>query len=181
MPRIHILGASGSGTTTLGGAVAAALGVPHRDSDAFFWRPTDPPFRSPRPPAERLALLLAALPLPGGWVLSGSAIGWAKPLEPLYDLIVYLRLDPTLRMERLRRRERARYGGRVETGGDMAESSAAFLRWAAAYDTAGPEQRSRAAHERWLASQSAPVLRLDSAAPVPQLAAAVLSAVRPAA
>ncbi len=113
-------------------------------------------------------------------MLSGSAIGWAKPLEPLYDLIVYLRLDPALRMERLRRREQARYGERIAPGGDLAASSAEFLRWAAAYDTAGPEQRSRTAHERWLASQAAPVLRLDSSEPVARLVAAVLPAIRPA-
>ncbi len=180
MPRIHILGASGSGTTTLGGAVAAALRVAHRDTDTFFWLSTDPPFRTPRPLAERLALLSEQLPPPRSWVLSGSAIGWAKPLEPLYDLIVYLRLDPALRMERLRRREQARYGERIAPGGDMAASSAEFLRWAAAYDTAGPEQRSRTAHERWLASQAAPVLRLDSSEPVARLVAAVLPAIRPA-
>lgn len=101
-------------------------------------------------------------------------------MEHLYDLIVHLRLDPALRMERLRKREQARYGGRVAPGGGMAASSAEFLRWAAAYDTSGPEQRSRAAHEGWLASRAAPVLRLDSSKPVARLVAAVLPAVRAA-
>lgn len=179
MPRIHILGASGSGTTTLAGAVAAALDLPHADADTFFWLPTDPPFRTPRPLADRVTLLLERLPPAGGWVFSGSAVGWAKPLEPLYDLIVYLQLDPGLRMERLRTRELARHGERVKPGGDMAASSAEFLRWAAAYDTAGPEQRSRVKHEGWLAAQTAPVLRLDSSAPVARLAAAVLSTAQP--
>lgn len=177
MPRMHILGASGSGTTTLGAAVATALGMPHHDTDAFYWLPTDPPFRTPRPLAERFALFAEKPPPTGSWVLSGSAISWAEPLEPLFGLIVYLRLDPAIRMERLRKREQARYGGRVAPGGDVAASSADFLRWAAAYDTAGPEQRSRAAHDRWLASQAAPVLRLDSSGPVADLVAAVLSAI----
>lgn len=176
MPRIHILGASGSGTTTLGAATAAFLGAPHHDTDTFYWLPTDPPFTTPRPVAERVPLLVAQLPPAGSWVLSGSAFRWAKALEPLYELIVYLRLDPALRMERLRKREQARYGARIAPGGDMVASSAAFLRWAAAYDTAGREQRSRVAHEEWLASQTTPVLRLDSSKPVPHLAAAVLSA-----
>jgi SAM-dependent methyltransferase len=72
-------------------------------------------------------------------------------------------------MERLRRRERARYGHRVEQGGDMAETSSAFLDWAASYDTAGPEQRSRVAHEAWLAARTVPVLRLDSSEPLEML------------
>ena len=109
-------------------------------------------------------------------MFSGSAISWAKPLEPGYELIVYLRIDPALRMDRLRARERARYGHRIEAGGDMAGTSSAFLRWAAAYDTAGPEQRSRVAHQQWLAGQAAPVLRLDSSASVEVLTAAVLAA-----
>lgn len=180
MLRIHILGASGSGTTTLGAAVAAALGIAHRDTDSTFWMPTDPPFQTVRPIAERLALLHAQLPPLGRWILSGSAIGWATPIEHRYDLIVYLRLDPVLRMERLRAREHARHGPRIAPGGDMAAASAAFLRWAAAYDAAGPEQRSRAAHEQWLATQTAPVLRLDSSVPVARLVAAVAKAIAPA-
>ncbi len=176
MPRLHILGASGSGTTTLGAAVGGRLSLTHLDTDAFYWLPTDPPFTTARPRLERLALLQASLPPAGHWVLSGSAIGWAQPLEPLYALIVYLRLDPAIRMDRLRRREAVRYGRRIDPGGDMAATSAAFLTWAAAYDTAGLEQRSHASHEAWLAAQSAPVLRLDSSEPVDVLAKAVLEA-----
>jgi len=78
-------------------------------------------------------------------------------------------------MERLRQRERARYGRRIEPRGDMADTNTKFLVWAAAYDTAGLEQRSRAAHEAWLAAQTAAVLRLDSSEPVEELARAVLS------
>ena len=121
-------------------------------------------------------LLLRDLPSQGGWVHSGSAIGWAKPLEPLYDLIVYLHLDPALRLARLKRREHARYGSRIAPDGDMTHTHAAFMKWAASYDTAGVEQRSRAAHEAWLARQTAPVLRLDAAQPIGDLASTVVSA-----
>ena len=75
-------------------------------------------------------------------------------------------------------REHARYGRRIEPGGNMVEASAAFLAWAAAYDTAGPEQRSRAAHESWLDVRTVPVLRLNSSKPLETLRAAVLSVVR---
>jgi adenylate kinase family enzyme len=174
MPRIHVLGASGSGSTTLGGALAAHLGVPQVDADRVFWLPTDPPFTHRRPRRERLAVLARDLPADGDWVFSGSAIGWATPLEPVYDLIVFLRLDPTERMARLRAREAARYGARIFPGGDMAQASAAFFAWAAAYDTSGPAQRSLAAHEAWLTHQTAEVLRLDSAMRVEGLVASVL-------
>jgi len=178
MPRIHILGASGSGTSTLGEALAERLGVAHADSDSFFWLPTDPPYRQPRPPAERLALAVRQLPPDGRWVFSGAATKWATPLEPHYDLIVFLRLDPVVRVDRLWRREYARYGARILPGGDMADASAAFIAWTAAYDTAGASRHSPVTHEAWLADQQAPVLRLDSRAPVGALVAAVMDKLR---
>ena len=175
MPRIHILGASGSGTSTLGAALARRLGVPHADSDSLYWLPTNPPFTTPRPAEGRQALLLRTLPVDGHWVFSGAATKWAAPLEPYYDLVVFLRLDPAVRMARLRRREAARYGARILPGGTMAAINAAFIAWAEAYDTAGSLRRGLVTHEAWLIDQPAPVLRLDSLAPVEALVAAVLS------
>ena len=177
MPRIHVFGASGSGKTTLGAALADRLQVPHADSDTVYWMPTEPPFTTPRPVAERMPLLLRHISLAGDWVFSGSAISWAMPLEPFSELIVFLRLDPALRLERLRRREAARYGARVATGGDLVAASAGFLAWAAGYDTA-TERFSLAGHEAWLAAQPAPVLRLDSSPPVDALVTAVLADLR---
>src|SRR5207249_3761430 len=52
--RVHIVGASGSGTTSLGGALAARFGHRHLDTDDFFWVRTDPPYREKRPREERL-------------------------------------------------------------------------------------------------------------------------------
>lgn len=176
--RVHILGASGSGTTTLGRALAQELGAEHFDADDFFWTPTDPPYQLARPAAERIALLLSRLPSADGWVFSGSAMGWAKPLEALYDLIVYLRVAAPLRLDRLKRREQERYGARIAAGGDLADTHVAFMTWATVYDTAGAEQRSRVAHEAWLSTQPAPVLRLDSAIAVDELVTQTLVALR---
>jgi hypothetical protein len=124
---------------------------------------------------ERQALLLRTLPIDSHWVFSGAATKWAAPLEPHYDLVVFLRLDPAVRMVRLRRREAARFGPRILPGGDMAPINAAFIAWAEAYDTAGSLRRGLVTHEAWLLDQPAPVLRLDSQPPVDQLVAAVLS------
>jgi adenylate kinase family enzyme len=175
MSRIHILGASGSGTSTLGSALSRRLGVRHADSDSLYWLPTDPPFSTPRPTEERQALLLRTLPVDGHWVFSGAATKWAAPLESCYDLVVFLRLDPAVRMARLRQREAARFGARILPGGDMATTNSAFIAWAEAYDTAGSLRRGLVTHEAWLVDQAAPVLRLDSEAPVADLVAAVLS------
>ena len=65
--RIHIVGASSSGTTTLGAELAGRLGAAHLDTDDFFWEATDPPFTTKRPEAERVALMEGEL---AGAVLS---------------------------------------------------------------------------------------------------------------
>ncbi|MGO7215785.1 adenylate kinase [Rhizobium ruizarguesonis] len=174
MVHIHVMGASGSGTTSLGRALAEKLDIAHLDTDDFFWLPTDPPFTTPRDAGERIRLLLDEVARHEGWVLSGSALKWGRPIEPFYDLIVFLRIDPELRMTRILAREIARYGNRIKPGGDMAVKSGAFLVWAASYDTAGPERRSLAAHEQWLETQTVPVLRLDSSLGIDDLAAEVL-------
>jgi adenylate kinase family enzyme len=44
--RIHVMGASGSGVTTLGRALADALAFPHYGTDDYFWLPTTPPYRT---------------------------------------------------------------------------------------------------------------------------------------
>jgi thymidylate kinase len=127
-----------------------------------------------------MPLLVNELDAHESWVLEGSLLKWGDALIPRFNLVVFLTVDPEVRMERLRQRERLRYGPRVEPGGDMVEQSAAFLRWAAAYDTAGLEQRSRVGHETWLAKIKVPVLRLDGAEPLEVLRDAVLAASRSA-
>lgn len=169
MVHIHITGASGSGTTSLGRALAGQMGLLHLDSDDFFWLETDPPFTTSRDREQRNALLVEKARRELGWILSGSALSWGAKVEPLFDLIVFLRIDPQLRLERLRQREIARYGARIAAGGDMAAKHKEFMDWAASYETAGPELRSLVAHEQWLATQTCPILRLDSSRSIADL------------
>ena len=169
MVHIHITGASGSGTTSLGLALAEEMDILHLDADDFFWLPTDPPFTTPRSRDERTALLLKSAQPERGWILSGSTLTWGARIEPLFDLVVFLRVEPELRMQRIRQRETVRYGVRIQPGGDMVAKSREFVEWAARYDTAGPEQRSLVAHEQWLATQKCPVLRLDSSRSIADL------------
>jgi adenylate kinase family enzyme len=169
MVHIHITGASGSGTTSLGLKLAEEIGVLHLDADDFFWLRTDPPFTTPRDREERIDLLLKRALPNQSWVLSGSVLNWGARIEPMFDLIVFLHIDAEIRLQRLREREIARYGARIRAGGDMMAKHREFMDWATRYDTAGAGQRSRAAHEQWLATQACPVLRLDSSHPIADL------------
>jgi adenylate kinase family enzyme len=145
--RIHILGASGSGTTTSGRALAECLQSPHFDTDNYFWLPTDPPYIHQRERTERTQLLMDDLTAQDSWVVSGSLCGWGDVAIPLFELVVFLWIPPDVRMARLRQRERARFGERILPGGDMYEISQAFLAWAASYDEGGLDIRSRQRHD----------------------------------
>ena len=171
---IHIFGASGSGTSTLGRAVAEKTGYAFLDSDDYIWAPTDPPFTSLRTHAERLPLLQRDMERIGNAVLSGSLVGWGDPLIPRFTLAVRLVTPTEIRMDRLRRREYARFGDRILPGGDMYEQHQAFLAWAAAYDDGAPTMRSRAMHDLWQQKLSCPLLTLDGARAVEELAEEVL-------
>jgi adenylate kinase family enzyme len=149
--RIHITGASGAGTTTLAAALAQELWLNHVDADNYYWLPTSPPFKQKRNAHDRVALLREALYSEPGVVLSGSVCGWGAEVEDAFDLIVFLYLPATLRLERLRRREIERYGA----------ADPAFLEWASQYDEGPSEGRSLAKHKAWLAQRRCPVLRLD--------------------
>ncbi len=175
---IHIFGASGSGTTTLAKAICAKTGFEHLDSDNCLWAPTDPPFTTKRTPEERLALLRRDIDAAEHIVLSGSLVGWGDPLIPYFTLAVRLYTPTEIRMERIEKREYARFGPRILAGGDMYEQHLAFLAWAAAYDTAGEEQRSIRQHDLWQKKLSCKLLVLDGSQPPDALADTVIGALR---
>jgi adenylate kinase family enzyme len=160
--RIHIVGASGSGVTTLAAEVAARDGRRHLDTDDYYWMPTHPPYREKRAVADRLALLRDAIRESPAWVLSGSLCGWGDPLIPEFELVVFLVVPAAIRLARLEAREVERYGVEaIAPGGTHHDHYREFVEWSERYDGAGLEQRSRALHEAWLAALPCPVLRLE--------------------
>lgn len=160
--RIHILGASGSGTTTLGSALEKELGYRHFDTDSYFWLPSWPPFQNIRPAEDRRKMLGQDLLTVDKWVLSGSLCGWGDVFIHSFELVVFLWLPGDIRMSRLIERERQRYGKEaMEEGGEMYQASKAFMEWASRYDEGGMEIRSKTLHKAWLAGLSCPVLSLE--------------------
>lgn len=170
--RIYVTGAAGSGVTTLGRALSAAFGPVHIDCDDYYWMPTDPPYTTKRPAAERVPLIRSALG-EGGWVLTGSFDGWGDPLIDRVGLIVFVSTPQPVRLARLAAREKERFGDRILPGGDMYGIHRSFMDWAAGYELPGFNGRNRARHEAWLSRQVAPVLRLDGEIPPAELVDAV--------
>jgi len=108
--RILITGASGSGTTTLGQALAAKLRWAFIDVDDYFWLPTKPPYQLRRDPSSRLDMILQELNRHDNAVASGTVMAWGVELENSFDLIVFLYLDTAIRIGRLRQRELEKLG-----------------------------------------------------------------------
>ena len=139
--RILITGASGSGTTTLGRALAERLGSAYFDIDDYYWLPTQPPYTHKRDPQARLTLLLEALrgvPTARGAVLGGSVMDWGVALQDSFTLIVFLTLPAELRVARLHQREIEKLG----------RADPEFLASAAQYDEGRLDGRSRTISRR---------------------------------
>lgn len=132
--KIHIFGASGSGVTTLGRALADELCYPYFDNDQYFWEATDEPFTVKRRPELRNALLLNDLSKHSDWILGGSMVHWGGPFAELFDLAVFLLIPPEVRMARLKKREYERYGDLLFTDHEKNRKYEAFINWASGYD-----------------------------------------------
>ena len=152
---VLVTGAPGSGTSTLGAALAHAKRWRHLETDAYQWLDSTPPFVRKTDVSERKRRLLADL-RGGHAVVSGSLMDWGREVEDSFDLIVFLQLDTALRIERIVSRDTRLYGS----------PDPGFIKWAETYDTGGRAGRSRQAHEAWLMERTCPILRLEGPMPL---------------
>lgn len=179
--KIHLLGAPGSGVSTLGRALAQRLQVPHFDTDDYHWFTDDAlPYRRRRNPDHRRQLMTQDLDAHESWVLSGALCGWGDVFIPRFTAVVYLWLPAALRLRRIRERETERYGvERIDPGGDLHTVFEKFCTWAAAYDEESGNIRSRTSELEWLKQLSCPTLRLEEDRSVEENTALVLDFVQP--
>lgn len=159
--KIHILGASGSGTTTLAEALSKEIGYKHLDTDDYYWLPSRDLFTQKRDIKERQLLLHKDLENYDNWILSGSLCGWGDMFIPYFELVVYIWIPSEIRISRLIKREKERYGSDIEIGGSRFDSYNEFIRWTSNYDEAGVEMRSKKLHETWLSKLGCPVIKLE--------------------
>ena len=159
---VHILGAPGSGVTTLGKALAQQMQVPHFDTDDYHWFTDDAlPYRRRRNPDHRRQLMTKDFAEHDSWVLSGALCGWGDVFIPEFDRVIYRWLPVETRLARIRERERLRYGAeRTAPGGDLNVVFEKFLTWAAAYDEDSGNVRSKSKELEWLINLTCPVLQI---------------------
>lgn len=155
--RVHIFGASGTGTSTLARGLATQLSTQCFDTDDFFWLPEDPPFVTVRPVAARLELMQQMFLPRSDWILSGSLLRWGDPVVERMTHAIFLTMDAEARMARLLVREVQRYGT------DLGDENVKFMRWAKGYDDPAFTGRSLRSHRQWIAGLPVPVIELDGA------------------
>lgn len=174
---IHVFGASGAGTSTMGEALEAH-GYTHLDTDNYYWQKTDPMFLASRSKEERVRLLSQDLDKVKKCTVTGSLTGWGDCLIPQFTLAVWLLTPTEVRIGRLEKREFERFGERIRPGGDMHEQHIEFMDWAKTYDTAMDDSRNRLTHSNWTRLLTCPLIVLDGTKPMDQLVKSVLNAVK---
>ncbi len=103
---IHIFGAPGSGTTTIGKKICEESGYTQMDTDDYFWMPTEPKFTHKRPIKERVKLMKNDINKSDNVVISGSLTDWGNELIPYFTLAIRIEMKQSVRIERLKKREK---------------------------------------------------------------------------
>lgn len=156
--KIHIMGASCSGVTSLGLYLSNVCNIPYFDTDEYFWEQSDPPFTVRRDPEKRNEMVYEQLKQQEVWLLGGSVINWQ--LFVRFDLVVFLWIPGEIRIQRLKERELERYGNIIYTDAERNRQFNEFINWASGYDDNTARGRTLAAHEEWISKLDCPVLEL---------------------
>jgi len=158
--KIHIMGASCAGATTLGRALSARLGMPCFDTDDYFWAPSAVPYTVRREPAERIAMLKADFAANNDAIVSGSLVSWGDEWLTMFDVVVFLYIPHEIRMQRLVAREVERYGDAIYTDPERIRLFDAFKSWATGYDDNSTNGRNLQVHQNWIKKLNCPVLEI---------------------
>ena len=176
--HIHLLGPSGSGTSSLGKAISEELSIPCFDSDNIFWEPTNPPFTTKRSIEQRQTLLREINKHNKSWIISGSMLQWGDFLRDEIDLIVYLYIEKDIRIKRLVKRERERFGDRILPGNDMYDNHQAFITWAESYEDGDLSMRSRESETEWIKAAKCKVIKIEKEIPIKEELELVIKSLR---
>lgn len=176
--KILIFGASGSGTTTLANEIETSTDFKHLDADDYYWKKTNPPYQIKIPLNERNENLKIDFKKFENVIVSGSMVSWGKEWETAFDLAIFIRLENTERMERLKKRENQRYGEKLLTDKKIQKNSKEFLEWANQYENPNFEGRSLKTHNNWIEMLDCKVLKLNGAAKLSKKVEMVLDEIK---
>lgn len=160
---IMIIGPSGSGKTTLGRIVAQKLGYPYFDVDDYIWKQnTDSPYTQMYTREEKISRLSNDIASYEHFVMAGSMSSFHYAFDDKFEMMVFLYVEPNIRVQRVHERAIERFGERVLEGGDMYESHMKFLKDNRSYEEDGsPNMREQ---KEWMKNMSCIKIELDGVA-----------------
>ena len=159
---IMIIGPSGSGKTTLGKIVAQKLGYLYFDVDDYIWKQnTDSPYTQMYTREEKISRLNTDIAPYEHFVMAGSMSSFHYAFYDMFKMMVFLYVEPDIRIQRVHKRAIERFGRRVLEGGDMYESHMKFLKDNRSYEEDGsPNMREQ---KEWMTNMSCVKIELDGA------------------
>lgn len=164
--KIQLIGASGTGKSTLGRYIADKEQIKWIDTDRYIWK--DETFSENYPIDQRLKMYDNDREKFDQFIVSGSVFAWNPTGFTDRDLLVFLSLDDEKRFQRLIKREIERAGEASLWLDEYENQTNDFLNWCKTYYTAkNPSDiGTLAEHNHQIAQSNCPVLRLDSNQPL---------------
>lgn len=157
---IILCGLNGCGKSTVGRALADALGWRFIDSEALYFPKADPdrPYAAQRSAGEVERLLLAEVTQDDRFVFAAVRGNYGDAVLSRYQGAVLLHVPREVRLMRVRQRSVDRFGERALPGGDLYGSEMAF------FDLISRRPEDYAS--RWMTGSAIPVLHADGTQPV---------------
>ena len=172
--RILFIGASGSGTSTLGKLLSDILNIFHFELDDLFWKPTEVPFTQFRSKVELKELIEKKLFINNSWIISGDPSEWEVGIESKLTKVIYLECPTEIRVKRLNERELKKQGKKMLKGGINYPNHIKFIEWAKKYDEGGISGRTKYKQEQWIKKLNCEIHRLNTALSIEELALRLL-------
>ena len=154
---IHVCGLNGCGKSTLGKALADALGFHLIDVENLYFRSDDELYAQPRKPYEVERLLMNEIHAHPDFVLTAVKGLRTKEGVPAVDYVVVMEVPGEIRMQRVKKRSLQKFGEKLLTDETLRKQEEDFFQMAAA--------RTDAYVETWLQTVKCPVLRIDGTKP----------------
>lgn len=173
--KIQIIGASGTGKSTLAKYISEQENIKWIDTDQYLWK--DDSFTENNPVDLRLSLYHQDIEANNSYIVSGSVFSWCPEGFADRDLLVFLTLDEDERMERLRCREVKRNNSDAMPLDEIGQYMNDFLEWCKTYWTEEDQSMGGTYAEQLHQIQisKSAVVRLDSSQPVTQLYQEIMS------
>lgn len=167
--KIQLIGGSGTGKSTLAKYISEQEHIKWIDTDMYLW--TDETFTENHPVEIRKEMYQRDMEQGEGYVVSGSVFSWNPDGFDNRELLVFLELDESERLDRLRKREKQRMKEKESWLDENGELTNDFIEWCKTYCTANDwnSAGTYAEHLHQMEISKSPVLKLNSHRPVEEL------------